>query len=75
MRRARCPDWDDGIALGIGVVAAYTGARHQARMPDMLIRRLIGVLVRSSASGPISCHPAWGGWLKGWPFTRSPRLG
>jgi uncharacterized membrane protein YfcA len=40
------PDWPTGIALGIGGLAgAYTGARLQSRMPDVLIRRLIGVLV------------------------------
>jgi len=40
------PEWDDGIALGIGGLAGgYTGARLQSRMPDVLIRRLVGVLV------------------------------
>ena len=40
------PDFDDGIALGIGGLAGgYTGARLQSRMPDLLIRRLVGVLV------------------------------
>jgi uncharacterized membrane protein YfcA len=40
------PDWPTGIALGIGGLAGgYTGARLQARMPDLLIRRLVGVLV------------------------------
>jgi uncharacterized protein len=40
------PDWPTGIALGIGGLAgAYTGARIQSRLPDVLIRRLIGVLV------------------------------
>jgi len=40
------PDWPTGIALGIGGLAGgYTGARLQARMPDVLIRRLVGVLV------------------------------
>jgi len=40
------PDWPTGIALGVGGLAGgYTGARLQARMPDMLIRRLVGVLV------------------------------
>jgi len=43
---AVAPDFDDGIALGIGGLAGgYTGARLQARMPDLLIRRLAGVLV------------------------------
>jgi uncharacterized protein len=40
------PDWPTGIALGIGGLAgAYTGARLQSRMPDAVIRRLIGVLI------------------------------
>jgi uncharacterized membrane protein YfcA len=40
------PDWPTGIALGIGGLAgAYTGARLQSRLPDALIRRLVGVLV------------------------------
>jgi uncharacterized membrane protein YfcA len=40
------PDWPTGIALGIGGLAgAYTGARVQSRLPDLLIRRVMGVLV------------------------------
>jgi uncharacterized protein len=40
------PDWPTGIALGIGGLAgAYTGARLQSRLPDVLIRRLAGILV------------------------------
>jgi uncharacterized protein len=40
------PDWPTGIALGIGGLAgAYTGARIQHRLPDSLIRRMMGVLV------------------------------
>jgi uncharacterized protein len=40
------PSWPTGIALGIGGLAgAYTGARLQSRLPDVLIRRLVGVLV------------------------------
>ena len=40
------PDWPTGIALGAGGLAgAYTGARFQSRMPDALIRRLMGILV------------------------------
>lgn len=40
------PDWPTGIALGAGGLAGgYTGARVQSRMPDVLIRRLLGVLV------------------------------
>jgi uncharacterized protein len=43
---AVAPDFDDGIALGIGGLAGgYIGARLQSRMPDVLIRRLVGVLV------------------------------
>jgi uncharacterized membrane protein YfcA len=40
------PDWPTGIALGIGGLAgAYTGARIQSRLPDALIRRIVGILV------------------------------
>jgi uncharacterized membrane protein YfcA len=40
------PDWPTGIALGVGGLAgAYTGARVQSRLPDLLIRRVMGVLV------------------------------
>ena len=40
------PDWPTGIALGLGGLAGgYTGARIQSRMPDLLIRRILGVLV------------------------------
>jgi hypothetical protein len=40
------PDWPTGIALGLGgLVGAYTGARLQARMPDTVIRRIVGILV------------------------------
>jgi uncharacterized protein len=45
------PDWPIGIALGIGGLAgAYTGARLQARMPDTLIRRTVGILVVAIAA-------------------------
>jgi uncharacterized protein len=40
------PAWATGIALGAGGLAgAYTGARLQSRLPDALIRRLVGVIV------------------------------
>lgn len=40
------PAWPTGIALGVGGLAgAYTGARIQPRLPDALIRRLLGILV------------------------------
>lgn len=40
------PDWPTGIALGAGGLAgAYAGARFQSRLPDVMIRRLVGVLV------------------------------
>jgi uncharacterized membrane protein YfcA len=38
------PDWLTGIALGMGGLAgAYTGARIHVRLPDLLIRRVMGV--------------------------------
>jgi uncharacterized membrane protein YfcA len=40
------PDWPTGIALGAGGLAgAYTGARIQWRLPDRMIRQVMGVLV------------------------------
>jgi hypothetical protein len=40
------PDWPTGLALGAGGLAgAYTGARIQSRLPDVAIRRILGVLV------------------------------
>jgi uncharacterized membrane protein YfcA len=40
------PDWPTGIALGLGGLGgAYAGARLQSRLPDLLIRRLVGGLV------------------------------
>ena len=37
------PDWPTGIALGVGGLAgAYTGARIQGRLPDVVIRRVMG---------------------------------
>jgi uncharacterized membrane protein YfcA len=39
------PNWPTGIALGVGgLIGSYTGARLQSRLPDVLIRRLLGVL-------------------------------
>ena len=38
-------NWPTGIALGLGGLAGgYTGARVQSRLPDAVIRRLVGVL-------------------------------
>jgi uncharacterized protein len=52
------PDWPTGIALGVGGLAGvYTGARLQSRMPDLVIRRLIGAL--SSPSVSATCGAAW----------------
>jgi hypothetical protein len=40
------PDWAIGIALGAGGLAGgYVGARLQPRLPEAVIRRLLGVLV------------------------------
>jgi uncharacterized membrane protein YfcA len=45
-RGSVAPDWPTGIALGVGGLAgAYLGARLQARLPDLVIRRVIGILV------------------------------
>ncbi len=43
---AVAPDWPTGIALGAGGLAGgYAGARLQSRLPEPLIRRLIGIMV------------------------------
>jgi uncharacterized protein len=40
------PAWPTGIALGVGGLAGgYTGARIQPHLPEVLIRRLLGILV------------------------------
>ena len=39
------PNWPTGVALGAGgVLGSYVGARLQSRLPDLLIRRLLGIL-------------------------------
>jgi uncharacterized protein len=49
---AVAPDWSVGLALGAGGLAGgYTGARIQSRMPDVLIRRLVGILVIAVGAG------------------------
>jgi uncharacterized protein len=45
------PDWPTGIALGTGgIIGGYTGARMQSRLPDTLIRRIVGVLAIAIAA-------------------------
>jgi len=45
------PAWSTGVALGIGGLAGgYTGARIQSRLPDALIRRIVGFLVIASGA-------------------------
>jgi uncharacterized membrane protein YfcA len=45
------PDWPTGVALGLGGLAgAYTGARIQSRLPELAIRRLVGILVMAIAA-------------------------
>jgi uncharacterized protein len=52
------PDWPTGIALGLGGLAGgYTGARLQTRMPDVMIRRLVGVLVIAIGAYYLSSGP------------------
>jgi len=47
---AVAPDWPVGIALGVGGIAgAYTGARMQPRLPESVIRRIVGILVLAIA--------------------------
>jgi uncharacterized protein len=45
------PNWPIGIALGIGgIIGGYTGARLQSRLPDTLIRRVVGILAIAIAA-------------------------
>jgi len=45
------PNWPTGIALGIGGIAGgYLGARMQSRLPDILIRRIVGILAIAIAA-------------------------
>jgi uncharacterized membrane protein YfcA len=45
------PNWPTGIALGLGGIAGgYLGARMQSRLPDTLIRRIVGVLAIAIAA-------------------------
>jgi len=45
------PNWPTGIALGIGGIAGgYVGARMQSRLPDTLIRRVVGILAIAIAA-------------------------
>ena len=54
---AIAPDWPTGLALGLGGLAGgYTGARIQTRLPDTMIRRLVGILVTA-----IGAHYLWSG--------------
>jgi len=40
------PAWSTGVALGVGGLAGgYAGARIQGRLPEALIRRVVGLLV------------------------------
>jgi uncharacterized protein len=51
------PNWPTGIALGLGGIAGgYTGARIQSRLPDALIRRVVGILAIA-----IAAHYLWSG--------------
>jgi uncharacterized membrane protein YfcA len=60
------PDWATGLALGLGGLAgAYTGARLQVRKPDVLIRRVVGVLVIA-----IAVRYFWSGLR--WPLPPFP---
>ncbi len=45
------PEWATGIALGAGgLVGGYTGARLQPRLPELLIRRVMAVLLLAIAA-------------------------
>ncbi|HEY0938146.1 MAG TPA: TSUP family transporter, partial [Trebonia sp.] len=60
------PDWPTGIALGAGGLAgAYTGARLQSRLPDTLIRRLVGIAVIAVGARYLWAGLASGSSLRG----------
>jgi uncharacterized protein len=45
------PDWGLGLAMGAGgLVGSYLGARMQPRIPEVLIRRSLGVIVLAIAA-------------------------
>ncbi len=45
------PNWPTGIALGIGgIIGGYTGARMQSRIPDAMVRRIVGILAIAIAA-------------------------
>jgi uncharacterized membrane protein YfcA len=45
------PDWPVGIALGLGGLGGgYIGALLQPRLPELMVRRLLGVVVLAIAS-------------------------
>ena len=44
------PRWDVGVACGLGgLVGGYLGARWQRRLPERVLRRLLGVLALALA--------------------------
>ncbi|MBV9328595.1 MAG: sulfite exporter TauE/SafE family protein [Chloroflexi bacterium] len=52
------PDWGIGLALGVGgLVGGYTGALLQPHLPEIAIRRLLGLLVLA-----IGIRYAWLAW-------------
>jgi uncharacterized protein len=60
---AIAPDGLTGVALGIGgLVGSYAEARIQSRLPDALIRRLVGILV--IGIGAPSVVGGLGGWAQ-----------
>lgn len=49
------PDWAIGVALGLGgIVGSYLGARIQPRLPEDVIRRILGGIVTA-----IGAHYVW----------------
>ncbi len=54
------PNWPTGVALGIGgIIGGYTGARMQSRLPDILIRRIVGILAIAIAARYLWSGLAW----------------
>ncbi|MGH3235684.1 MAG: TSUP family transporter [Streptosporangiaceae bacterium] len=62
LRASVAPAWPTGIALGAGGLAGgYIGARLQSRLPEALIRRIVGLLV--TAIGVRYLWSAFGGGI------------
>jgi hypothetical protein len=57
--RTATPNWDVGLALGVGDLAGgHAGARFAPRLSEALIGRLLGLLVVAVSASPHRSPPA-----------------